>query len=224
MRRVCLYISAQCHQKTFFAFARGVFPVHEICAALTAMALAKRDVLSKPTPMQYQQTAPAAASTSASNSPLAGLVDGNRAVLSWLRLLLPAACLHGMGNFRGKKPLFKWASHTPWVEMQLQAWSTADDAPPAKVITNGMLGLFWLSILVNATTRCCRSYYFISRDQRRLLRMDRYTAWQHQGATTQQAAEGRDQMAAIGAANAEGGSGGSEEADYAAGSASEIGY
>ena len=34
----------------------------------------------------------------------------------------------------GKKPLFKWGSVTPWVEMQLQAWSTSDDAPPTKVL------------------------------------------------------------------------------------------
>ena len=34
MRRVCLYTRPENHQKTFFAFARGVFPVHEICAAL----------------------------------------------------------------------------------------------------------------------------------------------------------------------------------------------
>jgi hypothetical protein len=74
-RRVGLYSRPEHHQKVFFAFARGVFPVHEICGALTAMQLAKRNVLGKPVPL-------------------------------W-RLLLPAVALHAMGNFRGKKPLFK---------------------------------------------------------------------------------------------------------------------
>jgi hypothetical protein len=74
-RRVGLYSRPEHHQKVFFAFARGVFPVHEICGALTAMQLAKRNVLGKHVPL-------------------------------W-RLLLPAVALHAMGNFRGKKPLFK---------------------------------------------------------------------------------------------------------------------
>ena len=39
-----------------------------------------------------------------------------------------------MGNFRGKKPLFKWSCSHPWVEMQLQAWSTADDARAPRYI------------------------------------------------------------------------------------------
>jgi len=44
-------------------------------------------------------------------------------VPNW-RLLLPATALHAMGNFRGKKPLFKWGSGAPWVEMQLQVRDT----------------------------------------------------------------------------------------------------
>ena len=74
-RRVGLYARPEHHQRVFFAFARGVFPVHEICGALTAMQLAKRNVLGKHVPL-------------------------------W-KLLFPAVALHSMGNFRGKKPLFK---------------------------------------------------------------------------------------------------------------------
>ena len=59
-----------------------------------------------------------------------------------------------------------------------QAWSTADDAPPSKVVMNGCLGLFWLSILGRAMVHLCRRYYSVARDQRRLLRLERYTAWQ----------------------------------------------
>lgn len=71
-----------------------------------------------------------------------------------------------MGNFRGKKPLFKWSCSHPWVEMQLQAWSTADDAPPYKVIMNGSLGLFWLSILVRVMISLIRRYHQIEKSQR----------------------------------------------------------
>lgn len=150
LRRVCLYTGHSDHQKTFFAFARGVFPLHEICGALTAMQLAKREILGRPLP--------------------------------YWRIILPATVLHAMGNFRGKKPLFKWASGTPWVEMQLQAWSTADDAPPSKVIMNGCLGLFWLSILVRVLVDICRRYYDIAKHQRRALRIERYQEWQQKSA------------------------------------------
>jgi hypothetical protein len=34
-------------------------------------------------------------------------------------LLGPAVFIHGMANFRGMKPVFKWNSAKPWSEMQL---------------------------------------------------------------------------------------------------------
>ena len=37
LRRISLYARPAHHQRTFFAFARGIFPLHELCAALTAM-------------------------------------------------------------------------------------------------------------------------------------------------------------------------------------------
>ena len=72
----------------------------------------------------------------------------------------------------------QWASSHPWVEMQLQAWSTADDAPPGKVLANGMLGLFWLSILARVLIYLCRRYYTVAKEQRRLLRIDHYIVYQ----------------------------------------------
>jgi hypothetical protein len=36
--------------KPFFAFARGVFPVHELCGAFTAMALVRKDILGENLP------------------------------------------------------------------------------------------------------------------------------------------------------------------------------
>ena len=151
-RRVALYTRPEQLQKTFFAFARGVFPVHELCSAITAMELVKSDVLGKPMP-------------------------------AW-KMVLPAAFLHGMANFRGKKPLFKWGSSAPWVEMQLQAWSTADDAPAGRVIANGVLGLFWLSALAKALVSLCKRYYELAKEQRRDLRLRRYSSWQRHAGTT----------------------------------------
>ena len=44
---------------------------------------------------------------------------------------------------------------------------------------NGCMGLFWLSLLVRVLIHLCRRYYGINKDQRRALRIERYTAWQN---------------------------------------------
>ena len=154
------------------------------------MQLAKRDVLGKPVPLWRMVRALAPPPHPFHPVSVGCLCWGPHVSKGARRLVppapplhqvLPAAALHAMGNFRGKKPLFKWASAAPWVEMQLQAWSTADDAPPSKVIMNGCLGLFWLSILAKVMIHLCRRYYSLSREQLRLLRIERYTTWQSTG-------------------------------------------
>jgi hypothetical protein len=44
-RRILLYTKPQHANKSFYAFCRGVFPIHELCGVMTAVALAKRDIL-----------------------------------------------------------------------------------------------------------------------------------------------------------------------------------
>lgn len=44
--------------KPFFALARGVFPVHELCGAFTALNLVRRDILGEQIPL-WRLLAPA---------------------------------------------------------------------------------------------------------------------------------------------------------------------
>ena len=54
LRRVCLYTHRLGHHhKIFFAFMRGLFPVHELCALLTALQIANRDILGKRVPLAW---------------------------------------------------------------------------------------------------------------------------------------------------------------------------
>ena len=71
IRRVCMYTKANDQYKTFYALCRGLFPIQELCGTVTALGLARRDVLGQKTRL-------------------------------W-KLLLPAAVIHGMANFRGMK-------------------------------------------------------------------------------------------------------------------------
>ncbi len=44
-RRVLMYTKHDDMHKSFYAFFRGFFPIHELCGSMTALELAKRDVL-----------------------------------------------------------------------------------------------------------------------------------------------------------------------------------
>lgn len=130
-RRILMYTKRTDASKSFYAFARGVFPIHELCGTMTAIELAKRDLLGVDMPL-------------------------------W-RILLPAVFIHGMANFRGMKPLFKWNSSTPWSEMQLSPWNVADDSTLGQMVSKGLAKLMWLIILGRVLGYCIKNYYLVKR-------------------------------------------------------------
>lgn len=50
IRRVCMHTRDSDDHKLFYAFSRGVFPIQELCGIVTALSLAKRDVLGQAMP------------------------------------------------------------------------------------------------------------------------------------------------------------------------------
>jgi hypothetical protein len=57
-RRILLYTKSSHANKRFYAVCRGIFPIHDLCGAMTALALAKRDLLGLETPL-WKLLAPA---------------------------------------------------------------------------------------------------------------------------------------------------------------------
>ncbi|GMI44197.1 hypothetical protein TrCOL_g5266 [Triparma columacea] len=140
LRRVLLYSKPSSLHPGWYAFARGCFPVQELCGTLTALQWARRDVLGVEM----------------------GLVG----------LLGPAVFIHGMANFRGMKPVFKWNSAKPWSEMQLPVPDAAagvieEGAMNAKGLNKGFAKLIWLTILLRVTGYCVKNYYMINRQARK---------------------------------------------------------
>jgi hypothetical protein len=142
LRRVLLYSKPSSLHPAWYAFARGCFPVQELCGTLTALQWARRDVLGVEM----------------------GLVG----------LLGPAVFIHGMANFRGMKPVFKWNSAKPWSEMQLPvpdgaagAGAVEEGAMNAKGLNKSFAKLLWLTILLRVTGYCVKNYYMINRQARR---------------------------------------------------------
>ena len=57
-RRILLYTKATDVNKGFYAICRGIFPIQELCGAMIAIALAKRDLLGVDIP-RWKLLAPA---------------------------------------------------------------------------------------------------------------------------------------------------------------------
>jgi len=139
-RRILMYTKATDANKSFYAFCRGLFPIHELCGTMTAIELARRDLLGVNVPL-------------------------------W-RLLLPAALFHGMANMRGKKPVFRWGSSTPWSEMQLSPLHILDASTLPKLLSKGFAKLMWLVLLGRVLGYCIKNYYLVNR--RAVKRTTRY--------------------------------------------------
>jgi hypothetical protein len=106
-RRILMYTKYGHEHKSFYAFFRGFFPIHEVCGAMTALELAKRDVLGL-------------------NAPL------------W-KMLFPAVGVHCIANLKGKKPIFKWNSISPWSELQISPWwDVPDNLPFPQALTKAL--------------------------------------------------------------------------------------
>ena len=73
--------------------------------------------------------------------------------------MLPAALLHASANFRGAKPVYKWESNQPWVELQLQAWNQPDDAAPAQLLSKSVASFMWWGLLLRIFAYACHEYF-----------------------------------------------------------------
>lgn len=65
------------------------------------------------------------------------------------KILGPAVFIHGMANFRGMKPVFKWGSSTPWSEMQLYPWKVGSNFTLKQLLSTSYAKIVWVSIYVN---------------------------------------------------------------------------
>jgi len=130
-RRILLYTKQEHPSKQLYAFFRGLFPLQELTGTMTALQLAKRNLLGLEMPM-------------------------------W-KLLLPAVVIHGMANFRGKKPIYRWGSATPWAEMQLPAFHVPDSSSLPKLLTKGFAKIMWFIIITRVIGYCVKNYYMVNR-------------------------------------------------------------
>ena len=133
-RRILMYTKESDSYKRVYAVCRGTFPIHELCGTMTALLLARRDVLGIDLP-------------------------------TW-KILGPAVFIHGMANFRGMKPIFKWNSSTPWSEMQINQLKKGD-VVWRQLLPKSYAKLVWLTILCRVAGFCVKNYYLIGRQAKK---------------------------------------------------------
>lgn len=68
------------------------------------------------------------------------------------KILGPAVFIHGMANFRGMKPIFKWGSSTPWSEMQLYPWKVGSNFTLKQLLSTSYAKIVWVSRAIMGRT------------------------------------------------------------------------
>jgi len=64
------------------------------------------------------------------------------------------------------KPIYKWASSRPWIEMQFQALTAPDYASAIQQIWKAVIGLLWFAILARVLGYLMYSHYMLSKQVR----------------------------------------------------------
>ena len=164
IRRVLMYTKKSNEHKGFYALCRGIFPIHELCGALTALQLAKRDILGVNTP-NWGILFPAVLLHGMAN--FRGMKVTFSANFSSFLSALNVFDLFLLSAFH--KPIYKWNSATPWTEMQLSPWNAADDdSTLLQMLNKSFAKLVWMSILLRVLGYVVKNYYLIGRQARKL--------------------------------------------------------
>jgi hypothetical protein len=156
VRRILLYTKPHHANKSFYAVCRGVFPIHELCGTMTALNLAKRDILGMNMPL-WKLLAPAVIVHGMAN--FRGMKVRCRDIL----LIFTTSRLIVFCLLFVAQPMFKWNSATPWSEMQLSPWKVPDSSTLLQIFQKGYKKLMWAIVLFRVFGYCVKNYYMVNR-------------------------------------------------------------
>jgi len=150
IRRVCMYTKAHDERKSVYAFLRGIFPVQELCGIMTALRLARRDVLGQKMPL-WTLLLPAVIVHAMAN------LRGTKPIFKWNGSTPWAEMQLSPDLFPG---LFSPSA--------LSAMEETGAAAPPPATTLEWFGrafpkIMWLVILFRVTGYCVKNYFMINR-------------------------------------------------------------
>jgi hypothetical protein len=155
IRRVCMYTKIQDEQKSVYAFLRGIFPVQELCGIMTALGLARRDVLGQKMPL-WKLLLPATIVHSMAN------LRGMKPIFKWNSSTPWAEMQLSPDLFPG---LF---SETALAAMEDAGINTP--LPPTTRLqwfARAFPKILWVIILGRAAGYCAKNYFMINRQAMR---------------------------------------------------------
>ena len=156
IRRVCMYTKVQDEQKNVYAFLRGIFPVQELCGIMTALGLARRDVLGQKMPL-WRLLLPATIVHSMAN--LRGMkpIFKWNSSAPWAEMQISPDLFPGLFSqtalsaMEGAVGVNKNAAHLQVPTTKLQ-W-----------LGRALPKITWVIILVRAAGYCAKNYFMINR-------------------------------------------------------------
>ena len=150
IRRVCMYTKTQDERKSVYAFLRGIFPVQELCGIMTALRLARRDVLGQKMPL-WTLLLPAVIVHSMAN------LRGTKPIFKWNGSTPWAEMQLSPDLFPG---LF-----SPSALSAMEETGAAAPPPATKLEWFGRAfpKIMWLVILFRVTGYCVKNYFMINR-------------------------------------------------------------
>jgi hypothetical protein len=160
-RRILMYTKPHHANKGFYAIARGLFPIQELCGTITALNLARRDLLGVHTPL-WKLLGPAVA--------IHGMASYRGMKVRHSSCSLMASCLEMhvetaliVSCSHSTQPIFKWNSSTPWSEMQLINLNVPDASTLPQLLSKGFGKLMWLVVIGRVLGYCIKNYYLLNR-------------------------------------------------------------
>lgn len=153
-RRILMYTKKSDSYKHFYAVCRGAFPIHELCGTMTALFLARRDILGVNMPM-WKIIGPAVF--------IHGMANFRGMKVSCLCAPVFPSLQPFLTLRVCRQPIFKWNSATPWSEMQLYPWKVGSNFTLKQILSKSYAKLVWFTILCRVLGFCVKNYYLIQR-------------------------------------------------------------
>ena len=153
IRRVCMYTKVQDEQKNVYAFLRGVFPVQELCGIMTALRLARRDVLGQKMPL-WNLLLPAVIVHSMAN------LRGMKPLFKWNASTPWAEMQLSPDLFPG---LFSSSTTTSPSGIEGGIMTPSTTTTNLQWFGKAFPKIMWVIILFRVTGYCVKNYFMINR-------------------------------------------------------------
>ena len=180
IRRVCMYTKVRDEQKSVYAFLRGIFPVQELCGTMTALGLARRDVLGQKVPL-WKLLLPATIVHAMANLRGTKPIFKWNSSTPWAEMQISPDIVPGLFSPEALAEAMEHGTELPTTKLQ---W-----------LSKAFPKIMWIVILARAAGYCAKNYFMINRqaERRATIYAGKHAAFSAELETAQQLKAAKDQ-------------------------------